>query len=139
MRKFRVRDEAEEGGVTALHHTGVDLGIDLDPRIRWDPRLGELDSFVDGNAIGWPVSITGLGRAAKSSFLDSPLPDDGIVFHAGYPNGSARAAQRDTRITHLLMLSILSILVMPSQCRISGIRAWNRISLTPAMFSVRLK
>lgn len=41
--------------------------------------------------------------------------------------------------THLLMLSILSILVMPSQCRMSGIRAWKRISLTPAMFSVLLK
>lgn len=41
--------------------------------------------------------------------------------------------------THLLMLSIRSILVIPSQCRISGIRAWKRMSLTPAMFSVRLK
>lgn len=40
---------------------------------------------------------------------------------------------------HLLMLSILSIFLMPSQCRMSGIRAWNRMSLTPAMFSVRLK
>ena len=69
MRKFRVRDEAGGGwGVTELHHTGVDLGIDLDSRIRWDPRLGELDSFVDGNAIGWPVSITGLGRAAEKQF-----------------------------------------------------------------------
>lgn len=37
------------------------------------------------------------------------------------------------------MLSILSILVMPSQWRMSGISAWNRMSFTPATFSVRLK
>jgi len=43
------------------------------------------------------------------------------------------------RVTYLLMLNILSILVIPNQCRISGIRAWKRISFTPAMFSVRLK
>lgn len=43
------------------------------------------------------------------------------------------------RNTHLLMLSMRSIFLMPSQCRMSGIRAWKRMSLTPAMFSVRLK
>lgn len=35
--------------------------------------------------------------------------------------------------------SILSIFLIPSQWRISGINAWKRISLTPAIFSVRLK
>ena len=41
--------------------------------------------------------------------------------------------------TYLLMLSIRSIFLMPSQWRISGINAWKRISFTPAMFSVLLK
>lgn len=72
--------------------------------------------------------------------LYSPLSDNGVVFHAA---GVRFSNLLHTRVkgpkTHLLMLSILSILVIPSQCRMSGIRAWKRISLTPAMFSVRLK
>lgn len=42
-------------------------------------------------------------------------------------------------MTYLLMLSILSIFLIPSQCRISGIKAWKRMSFTPATFSVRRK
>lgn len=41
--------------------------------------------------------------------------------------------------TYLLILSIRSIFVIPSQWRMSGIKAWKRMSLTPATFSVRLK
>jgi hypothetical protein len=33
----------------------------------------------------------------------------------------------------------LSIFLIPSQCRTSGISSWWRMSLTPAMFSVRAK
>lgn len=57
--------------------------------------------------------------------------------------------------SYLLMLNILSIFLIPSQlyflsalftrlnmltyCRMSGIKAWNLMSFTPAIFSVRLK
>jgi hypothetical protein len=37
------------------------------------------------------------------------------------------------------METILSIFDIPSQCSTSGINAWNRISLTPAISSVDLK
>ena len=39
----------------------------------------------------------------------------------------------------MLILNMRSIFLIPSQWRISGINAWNRISFTPAIFSVRLK
>lgn len=42
-------------------------------------------------------------------------------------------------MTYLLMLNMRSIFLMPSQWRISGIRAWKRMSFTPAMFSVLMK
>lgn len=38
-----------------------------------------------------------------------------------------------------LIETILSIFLIPSQCNTSGINAWKRISLTPAMSSVDLK
>ena len=38
-----------------------------------------------------------------------------------------------------LIETMLWIFVMPSQCRTSGIKAWKRMSLTPAMSSVDLK
>lgn len=38
-----------------------------------------------------------------------------------------------------LMETMLSILRMPSQCKTSGMSAWNRMSLTPAMSSVARK
>jgi hypothetical protein len=44
---------------------GVDLGIDLNPRVCGDPRLGKLDSLVDGDTVGWTVSITGLGAVTE--------------------------------------------------------------------------
>ena len=34
---------------------------------------------------------------------------------------------------------MLSIFLIPNQCRTSGMRAWNRMSFTPAMSSVALK
>lgn len=34
---------------------------------------------------------------------------------------------------------MLSIFLIPSQCRTSGMRAWNRESFTPAIISVDLK
>lgn len=38
-----------------------------------------------------------------------------------------------------LIDTMLSILVMPSQWRMSGMRAWKRMSFTPAIISVDLK
>jgi hypothetical protein len=38
-----------------------------------------------------------------------------------------------------LIETMLSIFLMPSQCKTSGIKAWKRMSLTPAMSSVDLK
>jgi hypothetical protein len=37
------------------------------------------------------------------------------------------------------METMLSIFLIPSQCRMSGINAWKRMSLTPATSSVDLK
>lgn len=34
---------------------------------------------------------------------------------------------------------MLSIFVIPNQCKTSGIKAWNLMSLTPAMSSVDVK
>lgn len=76
--------------------------------------------------------------------MDLPLLNDGVVLHAvGRMVSILRMAVPhivfDERVTYLLMLSILSIFLIPSQCRMSGIKAWKRISFTPAIFSVRRK
>ena len=38
-----------------------------------------------------------------------------------------------------LIETILSIFLIPNQCNTSGMRAWNRMSFTPAINSVDLK
>jgi hypothetical protein len=70
--------------------------------------------------------------------VNLPLTDDGVVLHTV---GMVTLMSEDYSgiKTYLLILSILSIFLIPSQCRISGIKAWNLISFTPAIFSVRLK
>lgn len=45
-----------------------------------------------------------------------------------------------TTDTHMSLIeTMLSIFLMPSQWRTSGMSAWNRMSFTPAMSSVALK
>ena len=42
--------------------------------------------------------------------------------------------------TYMSLIEImLSIFLMPNQCKTSGINAWKRMSFTPAMSSVDLK
>lgn len=67
-----------------------------------------------------------------------PLANDCIVFHA-IERVSMFHEWQANWITDLLMLNMRSIFFIPSQCRMSGISAWNRISFTPAIFSVLLK
>ncbi len=90
--------------------------------------------------------VSGAAAAAvgDSRSVTHPCPTMASCFMLEKRNGSAGEARATGHThrrghTHLLMLSILSILVMPSQWRMSGIKAWKRMSLTPAMFSVRLK
>lgn len=60
-----------------------------------------------------------------------------------YPQKAVRRIQiRNVGISKTYMSlieTILSIFLIPSQCKTSGMRAWKRMSLTPAMSSVDLK
>lgn len=120
----------------------------------WIGMLYALFPLVSHLLCPWPRwACTGNHEA---TFENSPLAHDRIVFHAAREGRRCVSPQKPERYaaprpktvscgrglvepTYLLMLSILSILVMPSQWRMSGIRAWKRMSLTPATFSVRLK
>ena len=88
---------------------------------------------------GYPVSV--LGGASSNQNFGLPLANNSVIFHA-VDLCKLREEERyliTREMTHLLILSIRSIFLMPSQWRISGMRAWKRMSLTPATFSVRLK
>lgn len=144
-RKVPCREASSEKVLAAAQpeasHTGIDLCINLYSRVGRDQRLGELNPLVDGDTVKRASSASAAAPGRTAAWY-SPLSHDGVVFHA-----KRRVMTRQTEkpkrarlhTTHLLMLSILSIFAMPSQCRISGISAWKRMSLTPAMFSVRLK
>lgn len=80
----------------------MDLRIDFDSAVLGDHFLWDLDPLMNRDT----------------------LLDNGIVLHTVMCQlciyGFFLAWS-----THLLMLNILSIFVIPSQCRISGIRAWK--------------
>lgn len=116
--------------------TSCDLRIYLDPRICRDPRLRQLNSLVNRNSNEQRLEPTPQQTLLRSG--DLPLTDDSIMFHT-VRNTLGLKRTGDADATHLLMLSIRSIFLIPSQWRMSGINAWKRMSLTPAIFSVRLK
>lgn len=88
------------GGIGRTKHTGVDLGIDLDSRIGWNPAFGELNTLKNRNTM-WNVSThqikiigsaevqvmqqdpsTTIHHIGEQENVNLPLADDGVVFHA---------------------------------------------------------
>lgn len=125
-------------GTRQKGHTGRDLRINLNARVLRNPVLGKLDPLM----YRYTTLSLDLGLEGEAG-VALPLLDNGVVLHAiEWMISILRVtAAHDVKasVTYLLMLSILSIFLIPSQCRISGIRAWKRMSFTPAMFSVRRK
>lgn len=79
-----------------------------------------------------------IGNVVSSDDRDTGLYD-GVIFPVDefWSNGIYVISWERTYMS--LIDTMLSIFVMPSQWRTSGINAWNRISLTPAISSVDLK
>lgn len=96
--------------------TRRDLGIDFDSGVCRYQLFREFNSFVDRN----PKLVSVL-LLLSSIVHDLPLANNCVMFHAAEKVSCRFYTSNDA--THLLMLSILSIFLIPSQCRMSGIKA----------------
>lgn len=99
------------GGLTVA---SLDLGVDLDAAVFWNHLFGNRDPLVDGDALldNGIVLHTALSLAIATALRDRSGRHEHPWMHMAKLCG-ARGAR-----TYLDMLSILSILEMPSQCRI---------------------
>lgn len=116
----------------ALQLTCGNFRIYLHARICWNPGFRQLNTLMNWySLISVLVAVT-----AKGEDNAYPWPTIASCFILVIVN---KERILKWSITYLLILNILSIFLMPSQWRISGINAWNLMSLTPAIFSVLLK
>lgn len=104
--------------LTTWEIASSNLCVDLNTRIRWYEMVYERRelSSMGSVAIWWEHS-----------------PGISYRFHIGIPLLTIASYFMS------LIETILSTFLIPNQWRTSGMRAWKRISLTPAMISVDLK
>ena len=92
--------------------TGSDLGINLHPRVCRDELVRQLNSLVNRDPADDEFRTP---LANDSHFSGLPLANDGIMLHAVGTVSCRTVTASLSWWTHLLMLSMRSIFLMPSQ------------------------